>query len=130
MLQKTQQGGSLAQRVYAEGCIRSEVSTMKSEMGLALGLAWSAVLVFLMMLVVSVASVAEAQTPFDHQYGSSAVSPGIAEKGGAVASVFTGVLPETGGVSYLVPGFLLVSVGTGLFFLGYPGRRSGRRDRQ
>ena len=103
---------------------------MKSKMGLVFGLARGAVLVVLMVLTVSVASVAEAQSPFDHQYGSSAVSPEIAEKGGAVASAFAGVLPETGGVSFLVLGFLLVSVGTGLFFLGHPGRRSGRRDRR
>lgn len=71
----------------------------------------------LMMLVVPVASVAHAQTPLDHQYGSWGISPEIAERGKAVAAVFTGVLPETGGVSILSLGILLTLVGGTLFLM-------------
>ena len=89
---------------------------------------WIAVFVVL-VLMLSVASVAHAQTPFDHQYGSSTASAGVSEWGGRIASTFSGVLPETGGVSFLVLGVLLTSAGTGLFALHRPWRRSGRRDR-
>ncbi|QIN83164.1 LPXTG cell wall anchor domain-containing protein [Rubrobacter tropicus] len=92
-------------------------------------LAWIAVFVILTVLMISVPSVADAQTPFDHQYGSSVVSPEIGEKGKEVAAAFTGVLPETGGVPFLVLGALLMSAGTGLFALRRLGRRTGRRGR-
>ena len=102
---------------------------MRSATILGFRLAWITVLVVLLVLVFSAASVANAQTPFDHQYGSSTISWGIDEKGREVASTFAGVLPETGGASFLVLGVLLTSAGAGLFVLGRPGRRSRRRDR-
>lgn len=92
-------------------------------------LAWIAVFVILAVFMISVPSVADAQTPFDHQYGSSVVSPEISERGKEVAAAFAGILPETGGIPFLVLGALLVSTGTGLFVRRHLGRRTGRRGR-
>ena len=92
-------------------------------------LARIAVFVVLAMLMVSIGSTANAQTPFDHQYGSSVLSPEISERGSEVASAFSGVLPETGGVPFLAVGALLMSAGSGLFILRRRARRTGRRGR-
>jgi LPXTG-motif cell wall-anchored protein len=102
---------------------------MRDTTGFGFRLARIAVFVILTVLMVSIASVANAQTPFDHQYGSSAVSAEIGERGSQVASAFTGVLPETGGVPFLALGALLMSTGTGLFVLRRRTRRTGRRGR-
>jgi LPXTG-motif cell wall-anchored protein len=102
---------------------------MRGATSFGLRLARIAVFVVPTALMVSVASVADAQTPFDHQYGSSIMSSGIGEKGKEVASAFVGVLPETGGVSFLVLGAVLVSAGMGLFALRRLSRRTGRRGR-
>ena len=102
---------------------------MRDTTGFGFRLARIAVFVILTVLMVSIASVANAQTPFDHQYGSSAVPHEIGEKGKEVAAAFAGVLPETGGVPFLVLGAMLMSAGTGLFVLRRVGRRTGRRRR-